>query len=188
MEAQGVKKDQQHTADEYILLEAKSPHVVDGRRQDVHFEQDDGGEHSPDSLMDPEDAIEICHIYKYIYVGLHGTSTTTQGTICFIEKMQEPDTHNCRPIIFVSRTVTPEHGQWTLTRDCTELILNFNARFGQSCFEDPPLWPVRLLRHSDAATYVWQGYDRKGKRIVLEHLSSVKRGAMGWWSFAGTLH
>jgi hypothetical protein len=132
------------------------------------------------------EVIEICHVYKYINVGLHGNSDH-YDTICFVEKMQEPDA-SCQPIVFVSWEVTPEHGQWILTRGGTELILKFNARFGQVGFEDPPLWPVRLLRHSDATTYVWQGYDRKGKRIVLEHLNSVKRGAMGWWSFAGTLH
>ena len=180
--------------------------------------QDGGGEHSPlkpaksellsampppavsasekglpagtSKRIDPEDVVEICHIYKYINVGLHGNPDHF-NTICFVEKMQEPDTHNCRPIIFVSRKVTPEHGQWTLTvttsRGGTELILNFNARFGQSGFEDPPLWPVRLLRRSDATKFVWQGHDRNGSRIVLERLESLARGSVGWWESAETL-
>ena len=129
------------------------------------------------------EVVEICHVYKYINVGLHGNPDHF-NTICFVKKMQEPYT---QPIIFLSWDVTPEHGQWALTRGGTELILKFSARFGQRGFEDPLLWPVRLLRHSDATTFVWQGHDRKGNRIVLEHLSSVKRGAVGWWESADTL-
>ena len=98
-----------------------------------------------------------------------------------------PKGQHSQPIIFVSWDVTPEHGQWTLTRGGTELILKFNARFGQRGFEDPPLWPVRLLRHNDATKFVWQGQDRKGNRIVLEHLDSVKRGPAGWFRSADTL-
>ena len=132
-----------------------------------------------------QEVVEICHVYKYIKVG-SGNNTDRYDTICFVEKPLAPDTH-CQTIIFVSWDVTPEHGQWTLTRGGTELILKFNARFGQSGFEDPPLWPVRLLRHSDATHFVWRGHDRKGSRIFLEHLFSVKRGAVSWWEFAHTL-
>ena len=76
--------------------------------------------------MDELDVAEIAHVYTYINVGLHGNHF---NTICFVKKMQES---NCQPIIFVSWDhVTPEHGQWTLTGDGTELVIKFNAR------EDP---------------------------------------------------
>ena len=128
--------------------------------------------------------VEICYTYKYINVGLHSNPDHFDA-ICLVEKMQELATHG-QPIILVSWDVTPEHGQWARTRHGTELILKFNARFGQRGFEDPPLWPVRLLRHFEGTKCVWQGHDRNGNRIVLEHLSSAKRGPVGWWESTDT--
>ena len=133
-----------------------------------------------------QDVVEICHCCKYVKVG-SDDNPDHYDTICFVEKPLAPGAHY-QPIIFVSWDVTPEHGQWSLTKGGTELNLRFNARFGQKGFENRPLWSVRLLRHSDAKPgFEWQGHDRKGARIVLEHLESAKRGPAGWWESSDTL-
>ena len=54
-------------------------------------------------------------------------------------------------------------------------------------FEDGPLWPVILKYHPDATKFVWQGYDRKHNKIVLEHLQSVQQRGAGWFSLARSL-
>jgi hypothetical protein len=136
------------------------------------------------------DVVEIAHCYKYIKVGEHD-DPDRWNTICLTEKphvmvgvSNDPE----KKVIYVSWDVTPEHGRWSLNNAQNELTLRFNARFGQEGFEDPPLWPVCLQRHSDAQPgREWQGYDRRGSRIILEHIKSVKRGAVGGWESTDVL-
>ena len=139
------------------------------------------------------DFFEIVHSFKYINLGYESTNT-----ICLVELATSDSKH----VVFVSKKVTPRHGQWSLDPTRNKLSICFNARYGTEGFEQ--LWPIELFRithdrssnvASDRAVVAesigrrceWHGHDRKGNQILLEHIQSVKSVAAGPWAFTDKL-
>ena len=121
--------------------------------------------------------VQRVHSFKYIcHSSSEGRDTiVTANTIYLVEKLDQQPT--LKRVQYLSNQLTPEHGTWQLGAESKTLMISFNSRYGRPGFN----WLSETRLRKIAGHHHWEGEDRHGNKIRLEHITEHIQRQNGDW-------